>query len=74
MNPFTRYYQASGDTLLYYLSFNIGCTYNPMKYICDEMVRNMATTSHEFTDYERGKVFFGHYPRGSSIRAWHHLY
>jgi len=45
-----------------------------MKYIADMCVENMASSSREYTDDERGKVFFGHYPKGSSIRAWQHLF
>jgi len=74
MNPYTRFYQASGVNLINLFAFKIGCTYQPMRFFCEIMVSHMATTKSEFTDDERSKVFFGHYPKGSSIRAWNHMY
>lgn len=70
MNPYTRFYQANGVHFLSWITFDVGCTYKPLKYWCDFGVGNMATSTHEYTNDERSKVFFGHYPRGSSIRAW----
>ena len=33
----------------------------------------VAWTTSEFHDWERTKVFYGHYPSGSSIRCWQHM-
>ena len=51
-----------------------GCAYNP--YVCNYLMTFVAASTNEYNDWERSKVFFGrdHYPAGSSIRCWHHLY
>jgi len=45
-----------------------------LKPIGDYVLTFIATTTNEHSDYERSKVYFGHYPKGSSIRCWHYLY
>jgi hypothetical protein len=40
----------------------------------DFFLTYIATTTNEHSDYERSKIYFGHYPKGSSIRCWHYLY
>jgi hypothetical protein len=33
----------------------------------------VAWSTSEYHDWERTKVFYGHYPSGSSIRCWQHM-
>lgn len=54
------------------LLIGYGCAYG--KPGCDWMMTQIATTTNEHSDYERTKIYFGHYPKGSSIRTWLYLY
>lgn len=54
------------------LLIGYGCAYN--KPACDYVMTFIASTTNEHSDYERTKIYFGHYPKGSSIRTWHYLY
>jgi hypothetical protein len=49
-----------------------GCAYN--KPACDYFMTYIASTTNHHSDYERSKIYFGHYPKGSSIRTWLYLY
>ena len=72
-NPTFKFYRMNPYDNLHHWVVGYGCAYYPLKYICDIVVTNMATATNEFTNTERERVFFGHYPSGSSVRCWQHF-
>lgn len=58
-NPLTKYFQ-------------VVCMYSQK--LCNLGIQTVADANVEPHDRERVKVYFGHYPSGSSIRAWQHIH
>jgi len=53
-------------------TLSVACMYS--EYLCNIGIRNIAASTTEFHDRERTRIFFGHYPAGSSVRCWQHIH
>lgn len=52
--------------------FKYACGYFPA--FCEVGMALIAQSTNEFNDKDRLKVFFGHYPGGSSYRSWSYIW
>ena len=60
------------DLIVTQVLFKYLCNY--FTPICNEITRTISQTTYEFNDYYRSQVYFGHYPTGSSVKQFQHVY
>jgi lysosomal acid lipase/cholesteryl ester hydrolase len=66
----TEFYKA--EAFFFGYGFKYVCGYVPS--FCEWAMTFIAQTTNEFNDKERMKVFFSHYPAGSSYKAWSYIW